>query len=154
MSTLVKRIEKELEYNKENQDQDNIYIKPIQNEYKNLIASIKGPDDSPYKDRYFYLSISIPIKYPFDPPNIKFITKICHPNINSNGQICLDILKKNWTPVLTIHKILLSIGVLLSKPNPDSPLSPDIAYLFKYKFNKYYSKVLEFSKMYAEKQHL
>jgi ubiquitin-conjugating enzyme E2 D/E len=88
---------------------------------------IFGPADSPYKGGIFRLSILFPPDYPFKCPTIHFTTKIYHPNINSAGVICLDILKTNWSPVLTISKVLLSICSLLTDPNPGDPLVPDVA---------------------------
>tara|TARA_B100000795_G_scaffold250129_1_gene218098 strand:+ start:632 stop:1081 length:450 start_codon:yes stop_codon:yes gene_type:complete len=101
---------------------------PIDNEdiYK-WEASILGPNESPYMGGIFTLSIKFPTNYPFKPPKVKFVTKIYHPNINSSGGICLDILKDNWSPALTISKVLLSICSLLDDPNPDDPLVADIA---------------------------
>jgi ubiquitin-conjugating enzyme E2 D len=94
-------------------------------------ATIIGPSDSPYSGGIFKLSIDIPNNYPFKPPKIKFITPIMHPNINSSGSICLDILYKNWSPVLTVSKMLLSISSLLTDPNPDDPLDKTVADLYK-----------------------
>jgi len=102
-------------------------------------GTIIGPDDTPYHNGVFKMSIEFEEEYPFSPPNIKFITKIYHPNIK-NGSICLDILKKDkWTPALTVSKVLLSICSLLSDPNAMDPLDNDSAYLYindKEKFNK------------------
>ena len=90
-------------------------------------ASIMGPKDSPYQGGVFWLKIHFPKDYPFKPPKVMFLTKIYHPNISSSGAICIDILKDNWSPALTISKVLLCICSLLDDPNPDDPLVPDIA---------------------------
>lgn len=61
-------------------------------------------------------------RYPFEPPRMRFITKIWHPNISSQtGAICLDILKDQWSPALTIKTALLSIQALLSAAEPTDP---------------------------------
>jgi ubiquitin-conjugating enzyme E2 D/E len=89
-----------------------------------------GPSDSPYAGGVFNVTIEFPVDYPFKPPRIMFKTKIYHPNINSAGFICLDILKQNWSPALTISKVLLSILSMLTDPNPNDPLMPDIAHQY------------------------
>jgi hypothetical protein len=63
-----------------------------------------GPSDSPYSGGVFFLAIHFPTDYPFKPPKVNFTTRIYHPNINSNGSICLDILRDQWSPALTISK--------------------------------------------------
>jgi len=94
-------------------------------------AVIMGPIGSPYEGGMFKLKIDFPEDYPFKPPKIIFLTPIYHCNINSGGHICLDILKDQWSPVLTINKVLISICSLINDPNPDDPLVPHIADLFK-----------------------
>lgn len=94
---------------------------------------ITGPENSPYEKGVFLLDIHFSDEYPFKPPKINFITKIYHPNISSHGVICLDILKEQWSPALTISRILLSLMSLLTDPNPDDPLEPDIARIYKTK---------------------
>lgn len=93
-------------------------------------AMIVGPSDSPYSGGMFKLEIHFPSDYPFKPPKIMFVTKIYHPNISSLGNICLDILKDQWSPALTIGKVLLSICSLLTDPNPKDPLVPEIAQIY------------------------
>jgi ubiquitin-conjugating enzyme E2 D len=94
-------------------------------------ASIIGPEKTPYENGVFRLSIYFPDNYPFKPPKVKFDTRIYHPNINKHGSICLDILSKNWSPALTISKVLLSICSLLNDPNPDDPLDVRVADIYK-----------------------
>jgi Ubiquitin-conjugating enzyme len=60
--------------------------------------------DSPFQGGLFFLAIHFPTDYPFKPPKVNFTTRIYHPNINSNGSICLDILRDQWSPALTISK--------------------------------------------------
>ena len=94
-------------------------------------ATIFGPEGTPYYGGVFKLSINFTDEYPFKPPVVKFVTPIYHCNISGNGSICLDILKNQWSPALNISKLLLSICSLLAEPNPNDPLVPDIAELFK-----------------------
>ena len=75
--------------------------------------------------------------YPFTPPKLKFITKIYHPNIDTEGNICLDILKNHWSASLTLEKVLYSLSSLLNDPNPDDPLRSEVAKLYKTNQEKY-----------------
>ena len=121
-------------------NKDNIY---------NWSATILGPESSPYEGGIFLLNIYFPNEYPFKPPKVEFRTKIYHPNINKDGSICLDILKNEWSPALTISKILLSISSLLTDPNPDDPLVPEIANLYKKNKKLYDKKASIWTKKYA-----
>ena len=122
---------------------------PIDDDLYHWQATIVGPSDSAYQGGLFFLNIHFPVDYPFKPPKVTFITKIYHPNINSNGGICLDILKDQWSPALTISKVLLSISSLLTDPNPDDPLVPDIANLFKADKKRYNDNAREWTRKFA-----
>ncbi|KAJ3698301.1 hypothetical protein LUZ61_002006 [Rhynchospora tenuis] len=112
-------------------------------------ATIMGPGDSPYAGGVFFVKIHFPPDYPFKPPKVNFQTKVYHPNINSNGSICLDILKEQWSPALTISKVLLSICSLLTDPNPDDPLVPEIAHLYKTQRSRYEETARAWTQKYA-----
>jgi ubiquitin-conjugating enzyme E2 D/E len=112
-------------------------------------ATIMGPGDSPYTGGVFFLQIQFPTDYPFKPPKVHFTTRIYHPNINANGSICLDILRDQWSPALTISKVLLSICSMLTDPNPDDPLVPEIAHVYKTDRAKYEQTAREWTRKYA-----
>ena len=108
-----------------------------------------GPDDSPFAGGVFYLNIHFPNDYPFKAPKCTFTTRIYHPNINSNGQISLDILYHDWSVAFTVSKVLLLISSILSNPDPDKPLVPEIAFIYKIDRAKYEANVREWIRKYA-----
>tara|TARA_B110000858_G_C17740949_1_gene444891 strand:- start:260 stop:703 length:444 start_codon:yes stop_codon:yes gene_type:complete len=122
---------------------------PRQDDLFHWSSTLLGPTESVYEGGVFQLDIHFPPDYPFKPPKIMFITKIYHPNVNSDGAICLDILKDQWSPALTISKVLLSICSLLTDPNPDDPLVPEIAKLYKFKKEEYNKQAREWVRKYA-----
>ena len=122
---------------------------PVGDDMFHWQATIMGPPDSPYQNGVFFLAIQFPTDYPFRPPKVAFTTKIYHPNINSNGSICLDILRSQWSPALTISKVLLSICSLLCDPNPDDPLVPEIARIYKTDRAKYKKIAEEWTQKYS-----
>jgi len=117
-------------------------------------ATIAGPEGTPYHGGLFKLKINFTNRYPMKPPKVKFITPIFHCNIDKRGNICLSILKDDspkdgWTPALTVGKVLLSIVSLLNEPNPDDPLSPDIAALLKEDKAKHNEMAIGWTNKYA-----
>lgn len=113
-------------------------------------GQIIGPSGSPFEGGIFHLSIEFPSDYPFRAPKMKFDTKVYHPNIDqSSGSICLDILKDQWSPALSTSTVLLSICSLLTDPNPNDPLSPDVARIYKENKLQYELTAREWTKKYA-----
>ncbi|KAK8794737.1 hypothetical protein WA158_001718 [Blastocystis sp. Blastoise] len=102
-------------------DEDNILI---------WDATITGPDDSPWEGGIYVMRLRFNDNYPDQPPYIRFTTPMYHPNIFSDGSICLDIIRDKWQPIYTVNSILTSIMSLLTDPNPASPANPEAANLY------------------------
>ncbi|UYV60383.1 UBE2K [Cordylochernes scorpioides] len=97
-----------------------------------LKGEIAGPPDTPYEGGVYLLEIKVPETYPFNPPKVRFLTKIWHPNISSvTGAICLDILKDQWAAAMTLRTVLLSLQALLASAEPDDPQDAVVARQFK-----------------------
>jgi len=110
---------------------------------------LKGPSDTPFENGVFKLSIIMPVDYPSKPPKMIFKTRVYHPNIASDGTICIDILKDQWSSALRLTNVILSISDLLANPNPNDPLVPDIARQFSNNRDQYNKNVVEYVKKYA-----
>ncbi|XP_021363400.1 ubiquitin-conjugating enzyme E2 D2-like isoform X2 [Mizuhopecten yessoensis] len=123
-----------------------IFIKPAVYHWQ---ASIFGPEGTPYAGGIFFLDMKFPTDYPFKAPTIRFTTKIYHPNINSNGSICVDILRSQWSPAITVNKVLLSLSSLMADPNPRDPLVPEIAKLYEHDLAKYNKNAKEWTEKFA-----
>lgn len=151
MSKSSKRIMNELEEIKKDPP-SNCNAGPIGDNLYHWVGTIIGPSDSPYSGGLFKLDITFPQNYPFKPPKVKFTTPIYHPNINRHGNICLDTLTSNWSPALTIIKVLLSISSLLTDPNPDDPLDKNIAELYLNNYEKFKQNARSYTIKYAYNQ--
>ncbi|KAK3100309.1 hypothetical protein FSP39_017984 [Pinctada imbricata] len=116
-----------------------------------LTGTISGPPDTPYAGGTYILDIRIPETYPFNPPKVKFNTKIWHPNISSaTGAICLDILKDQWAAAMTLRTVLLSLQALLASPEPDDPQDAVVAKQFKENPDIFFQTATHWTQAYAK----
>ena len=112
-------------------------------------AVIKGPKDTPFEGGQFRLHIQLTEAYPSVPPYVTFETPIFHPNVHfKSGEVCLDILKSEWSPSWTLHAVVCAIMVLLSTPEGDSPLNCDAGTLVRLGDLRGYRSM---ARMYVEK---
>ncbi|KAK8751757.1 hypothetical protein OTU49_010152 [Cherax quadricarinatus] len=122
---------------------------PVGTDIFHCKGSIVGPKGTPFESGVFELLITFPEDYPFNPPKMKLLTKIYHPNIGKDGTICLDILKGKWSPALSLSKVLQIVCALLNDPNPKSSLRSDIADIYLNNKTKYMATAKEWTKRYA-----
>merc|ERR1719454_1822819 len=85
------------------------------------------PYDGYWKDGTFVFDCKVPTSYPHEPPKITCETQVFHPNIDMEGHVCLNILREDWKPVLTINSVIMGLQFLMLEPNADDPLNKVVA---------------------------
>jgi ubiquitin-conjugating enzyme (huntingtin interacting protein 2) len=125
------RLTKELKDVEADEKASGVSCALVNNDIYHWRGTLKGPADTVYAGGVFNVDIKIPQNYPFEPPKMRFETKVWHPNVSSaNGAICLDILKDEWSPALSMRTALLSLQALLCEPNPSDPQDAIVAKQF------------------------
>ena len=107
-------------------------------------VAIFGPPDTPYQGGYFKAQLKFPSDYPYSPPSMKFLTKVWHPNVYDDGNLCISILHpsgddpqsgelpcERWNPTQNARTILLSVISLLNEPNTSSPANPNASKMYR-----------------------
>jgi len=85
------------------------------------------PDEGMYKGGSFLFSFVINTNYPHDPPKVKCTQTIYHPNVDLEGNVCLNILREDWKPVLNLNSVMVGLQYLFLEPNADDPLNKEAA---------------------------
>ena len=124
-------------------DESNFYV------WEGLIT----PEKPPYNKGAFRIQITFPRDYPFKPPTVLFKTKIYHPNIDENGQVCLGIIStENWKPATRVEAVISGLVKLINDPEHEHPQRADIAEEFDKNKKKFMKSAEEHTKKYAEKR--
>lgn len=95
-----------------------VNVLPVGDDLHTLESIIHGPDESVYKGGMFKVQVLLTERYPYEPPEVRFLTPIYHLNVcPKTGQVCLPFLTKDsWKPTYTIEHILQALYSLLIKP--------------------------------------
>ncbi|KAM3086757.1 hypothetical protein ACMFMF_000696 [Clarireedia jacksonii] len=112
-------------------------------------ASIEGPPESPYAGGIFWLQIIYPDEYPKRPMALQFLTPIYHPNVSEHGAICMDILDRDWSPILSTRTVLLALLSRLDDPELGDPLRLDAARMYREDYPGFWEAARDFTEFYA-----
>ncbi|KAI4343571.1 hypothetical protein L6164_010905 [Bauhinia variegata] len=151
----ITRVQKELHECSRDVEGLGIRVSPKGDNLACLIGTIPGPLGTPYEGGIFQIDITLPDGYPFEPPKMQFATKVWHPNISSqSGAICLDILKDQWSPALTLKTALLSVQALLSAPEPDDPQDAVVAQQYRRDYQTFVGTARYWTETFAKRSAL
>ncbi|CAO3620101.1 unnamed protein product [Cunninghamella blakesleeana] len=147
--TYLKKIAKELAQLYQSPLED-IQVIPNEEDLTEIQAWIRGPDDTPYETGYFKIKLLLKDGFPTTPPKGYFMTKIFHPNVSNNGEICVNTLKKDWKPDVGITQVLLTIKCLLIVPNAESALNEEAGKLLLEQYDDYAKRAKLYTKIHAK----
>jgi len=114
-----------------------------------LVATVEGPQGTPFADGVFKVKICLTKDFPAHPPKGFFLTKIFHPNVGPNGEICVNTLKQDWNAKMGIRNVLLTIRCLLIHPNPESALNEEAGRLLLENYSVYEARARLMTEIYG-----
>uniref|UniRef100_A0A8C2UT39 E2 ubiquitin-conjugating enzyme n=2 Tax=Chinchilla lanigera TaxID=34839 RepID=A0A8C2UT39_CHILA len=145
-----KRVAKELE---DLEQEAPPYLRDLCRENANVLVwhALLLPEQHPYSLKAFRLRLDFPREYPFRPPRVTFITRIYHPNVDEQGQVCLPLLSsENWKPHTKASQVLEALSLLVNTPNLEEPLRVDLADLLDWSPELFWRKAEEFTRQFGE----
>jgi ubiquitin-conjugating enzyme E2 G1 len=148
MLMALRRLQSELK--QYNADPNYFYsIEPSVDSFFIWNVLLIGPPDSPFEGGIFKCQFEFSMEYPIKPPKFKFISHLPHPNIYTDGRVCISILhegedvygyeqiSERWNPSHSVNSVLMSVLSMLSNPNFESPANVDMSVLWRDDWNKY-----------------
>jgi ubiquitin-conjugating enzyme E2 D len=123
---------------------------PVADDLFEWHAMLVGPEGSPYADGLFAVELKFAANYPLVPPKVKFLTQIYHTSITPKGEICLPMIKTEWSPAIYISDILIQLSAMLAEPDGESPLMPAVANILKTDPEQFKATAREWTEKYAK----
>ncbi|KAI0511097.1 hypothetical protein KFK09_011719 [Dendrobium nobile] len=136
LPNVIKQLSKELK-NLNDSPPEGITVVVNDDDFSSIFADIKGPAGTPYENGIFRMKLLLSNDFPQSPPKGYFITKIFHPNIATNGEICVNTLKKDWNPSLGLRHVFTVIRCLLIEPFPESALNEQAGKMLLEDYDEY-----------------
>ncbi|XP_020102313.1 ubiquitin-conjugating enzyme E2 22-like isoform X2 [Ananas comosus] len=133
---VIKQLAKELK-NLDETPPEGIKVIVNDDDFSTIFADIEGPAGTPYENGLFRMKLILSHDFPQCPPKGYFMTKIFHPNIATNGEICVNTLKKDWNPSLGLRHVLLVVRCLLIEPFPESALNEQAGKMLLENYEEY-----------------
>lgn len=147
LTAMTQRIVRELEHIEKSDD--GFYSVCLENDdITRWKVTFFGPEKTPYENGVFVLSVIFPKEYPSTAPTIKFLSKVYHPNINMQGDVCLAQLKE-WSPSTSVRSLMFSILSILQEPAPKDSLEVEIGKLYISNRDRFKEIAKEWTKKYA-----
>lgn len=145
---IIRRLVKEM-HDLVNDPPEGIKVNLNEDDVTDIQAYIEGPAGTPYAGGVFKLKLALGKDFPQTPPKAFFLTKIFHPNVAKNGEICVNTLKKDWKPDLGIKHILLTVKCLLIVPNAESALNEEAGKLLLEQYECYSQRAKMMTEIHA-----
>ncbi|KAI3794037.1 hypothetical protein L1987_36662 [Smallanthus sonchifolius] len=133
---VIKQLARELK-NLDETPPEGINVGVNDDDFSTIYADIEGPAGTPYENGVFRMKLILSRDFPHSPPKGYFSTKIFHPNIASNGEICVNTLKRDWNPSLGLRHVLIVVRCLLIEPFPESALNEQAGKLLLENYDEY-----------------
>lgn len=140
----IKRLLKDYKALVDHGKDQGIVVRLVDGDITTWEAMITGPENTAWEGGLFRMKLQFDKNFPIEPPTVRFLTPMFHPNIYVDGRVCMSILKSEWSPSLSIESLLVSIQSLLSDPNPKSAANGEAGVLFVEDPNAYYKRVMEY----------
>ncbi|CAM2110203.1 ubiquitin-conjugating enzyme E2 S [Caretta caretta] len=129
---------------------EGIKVFPNEEDITDVQVTIEGPEGTPYAGGVFRMKLILGKDFPAAPPKGYFLTKIFHPNVGASGEICVNVLKKDWKAELGIKHVLLTIKCLLIHPNPESALNEEAGRLLLENYEEYAARARLLTEIHAQ----
>ncbi|KAL2320557.1 hypothetical protein Fmac_029526 [Flemingia macrophylla] len=133
---VIKQLAKELKSLDESPP-EGIKVVVNDDDFSTIFSDIEGPGGTPYENGVFRMKLLLSHDFPHSPPKGFFLTKIFHPNIATNGEICVNTLKKDWNPSLGLRHVLIVVRCLLIEPFPESALNEQAGKMLLENYEEY-----------------